>query len=192
VISFKVFKKGTAVGLPIALILIMCLAACQKASNNVPAPTALGANEQFTVNIYVPKKDCTLDAVSKTMKKSANQYKTTLEALFKADHGNFFPEGVKVRNVKVDSKGHAVVDLSREILNKKATVQEGETLGVGAIVQTLAEFKKIKTVTISVEGKTKGRIGGKDISRFWGFNSLKKQPYCIKPSEEETQTEDGS
>ena len=148
-----------------------------------PPPDA-NADKMFTATIYLPTDSGELSARTKELKKTANMAKATLEALLEEDDGKFFPKDVKVLGLEVDGKGRAVVNFNQRILDKEAPDQEMETTGLGAIVRTLAEHKNINEITINVEGQSSGRIGDKDIENWWGFNSLKMQPFSVTVADE--------
>lgn len=81
--------------------------------------------------------------------------------------------------VKVNSKGVATVDFSREVLDFEATKKE-KILAFAAIIETLKQFKHIKAVKFMVEGQEKGLLSGKDVHGFWGDVSLIGQPWAIE------------
>lgn len=84
----------------------------------------------------------------------------------------------KVLDVKLDKKGVATVNFSKEILDFDAERKE-KALAYGAILETLKQFDEIKSFKFQVEGKEKGMVGGKDIQKFWGDISLSGQPWPI-------------
>ena len=63
-----------------------------------------------------------------------------------------FPIGTKVLSLRVDEKGTAYADFSKE-LTKKGQGSYGEMMICYAIANTLTEFPNIKRVQILVEGK---------------------------------------
>jgi germination protein M len=80
------------------------------------------------------------------------------------------PSTVKVNSVIVKN-GIAVVDFSKEIITDSQEIPHSSTtevLAIYSIVDTLTEFKEIKKVGITIEGKQKGLINGLYIEDFWG------------------------
>ena len=73
-----------------------------------------------------------------------------------------FPKGLKVKGVTV--KGNlATVDVSREFTSRRHNDYDN-TMMIYAIVDTLTEFKDIKKVTFTVEGKKLEVLGQMDMS----------------------------
>ena len=70
-----------------------------------------------------------------------------------------FPIGTKVLSLKVDEKGTAYADFSKE-LAKKGQGSYGEMMICYAIANTLTEFPNIKRVQILVEGKKVTTLNG--------------------------------
>ena len=70
-----------------------------------------------------------------------------------------FPIGTKVLSLKVDEKGTAYADFSKE-LTKKSQGSYGEMMLCYAIANTLTEFPEIKRVQILIEGKKVTTISG--------------------------------
>ncbi|HCG98338.1 MAG TPA: hypothetical protein DE036_00565 [Actinobacteria bacterium] len=81
--------------------------------------------------------------------------------------------------VKVNSKGMATIDFSREVLDFEATKKE-KVLAYAAIIETLKQFENIKSVKFMVEGRDNGSVAGNDIHEFWGDVSLIGQPWAIE------------
>lgn len=93
---------------------------------------------------------------------------------------SFIPKDSKVNMVRVDNSV-ATVDFSKEVL--KANVgSEGEALGIAQIVNTLTEFPSIKKVRLTVEGRDKGAINGRNIEDWWGHIGLYDQPFSRNES----------
>ena len=150
-------------------------AGCQPGYPEVPKSSVAVANTREVV-IYVPAEDNIIDMRRAKVNKTDNQYLDALGALLKSE---FLPKGTKVLDAKVNDKGAAVVNLSRQVLNRKAKTQTEEALGIAAIVRTMGEFKEVKKVSLRVEGKTEGKIGGKDIRNWWGFGGFEQQPFSV-------------
>ena len=70
-----------------------------------------------------------------------------------------FPIGTKVLSLRVDEKGTAYADFSKE-LTKKGQSSYGEMMICYAIANTLTEFPNIKRVQILVEGKKVTTLNG--------------------------------
>ena len=70
-----------------------------------------------------------------------------------------FPIGTKVLSFRVDEKGTAYADFSKE-LTKKGQGSYGEMMICYAIANTLTEFPNIKRVQILVEGKKVTTLNG--------------------------------
>ena len=70
-----------------------------------------------------------------------------------------FPIGTKVLSLRVDEKGTAYADFSKE-LTKKGQGSYGEMMICYAIANTLTEFPEIKRVQILIEGKKVTTISG--------------------------------
>ena len=70
-----------------------------------------------------------------------------------------FPIGTKVLSLRVDEKGTAYADFSKE-LTKKGQGSYGEMMICYAIANTLTEFPNIKRVQILIEGKKVTTISG--------------------------------
>jgi len=72
--------------------------------------------------------------------------------------------------------GVANVNLSKEIITdayKYCPVSSGgEAMALNAIANTLTEFDAIKSVKLTIEGKTQGEIDGRRIEEFWGHVGL--------------------
>lgn len=166
-------------GLLTCLVVALILSACQSGYPSVPDVAGNGKKKTFTSVVYVPKPDGTLSAIDAKIAVTGNRPKAVLAELFRRET-KFFPKGTKVIDVDINSTGLAVVDLNRNILDKEVANQKIEALGLGSIVRTVAEDKSVKQVKITVEGRSRGNIGGRSIDRFWGFNSLKLQPFAVK------------
>jgi predicted small lipoprotein YifL len=80
------------------------------------------------------------------------------------------PTSTSILSLAVDGVS-AHVDLSREVLTDAHSVgaaPETEALALAALAATLTEFPTIEHVRLSVEGRTRGEVGGAEVSRFWG------------------------
>ncbi|WP_018963678.1 GerMN domain-containing protein [Coprothermobacter platensis] len=85
------------------------------------------------------------------------------------------PPTTRILGFNVEN-GTAYVDLSKEAITeayKYCPVSAGgEAMSIYAIGNTLTEFPDIKTVKLSIEGKTKGEIDGYAIESYWGHFGL--------------------
>jgi spore germination protein GerM len=80
------------------------------------------------------------------------------------------PSNTVVNSVKIEND-LAIVDFSKEIITNTKDIPHSSTteiLALFSIVNTLTEFKEIKKVRITIEGKKSGQIEGLYIQDFWG------------------------
>lgn len=70
------------------------------------------------------------------------------------------PKDAKVLSVKVDKKGIATVDFSKEFKQNFSGGSTGELMLIGSIVDTLTEFKEVKAVQFTIEGKQLSSLSG--------------------------------
>jgi spore germination protein GerM len=82
-----------------------------------------------------------------------------------------------VRSVEIRD-GVAWVDFSREVLVTGETAKTQRT-ALAAMIYTLSQFPGVEKVAFTVEGKTSGKLGGKDVATFWGTVNLKDMPWDI-------------
>ncbi|MCL1630557.1 GerMN domain-containing protein [Sporolactobacillus sp. CPB3-1] len=85
------------------------------------------------------------------------------------------PPGTEVNHVSIDQRGNATVDFSKELFDTPAS---GQTQAIQSIVWTLTQFPSVKSVTITVNGKTlsvwpstKNEVGG-GLTRADGINQV--------------------
>lgn len=83
----------------------------------------------------------------------------------------------KARSVTFE-RGVLTVDWSRDVLEFDAEPKE-KVLALAAILSTFGQFPEVKKVRFTVEGKTDGKLDGKDIQVFWGRVSLRGQPWSV-------------
>lgn len=83
----------------------------------------------------------------------------------------------KVRSVAL-SRGLLTIDWSADVLRFRAEPKE-KVLALAAVLTTLGQFREVKKVRFTVEGKTKGKIDGLDVQVFWGRVSLRGQPWNV-------------
>ena len=103
-----------------------------------------------------------------------NFYKSIVQELVKGPQNkNFYqtlPSNTTVNSVKIEND-LAIVDFSKEIITNTIDIPHSsttKTLALYSIVNTLTEFKEIKKVRITIEGKSSGQIEGLYIQDFWG------------------------
>lgn len=71
------------------------------------------------------------------------------------------PEGTEIRSVVFDDRGGAIVDFSREIVEKHPGGSTGELMTIGSVVQTLARnFPNLENVRFLVDGREIETIAG--------------------------------
>lgn len=138
----------------------------EKAAEQTGQQPAAAANTQATMQlvVYHATKDA-LHLVPEVHKVPVNTHpaRTAME-LLQAGTKNpelvgVMPEGAKVKNLTV--KDHiAYVDFNDKLIKKNVGGSAGETLLVGAIVNTLTEFPDIHQVQILVDGKKIETISG--------------------------------
>jgi spore germination protein GerM len=114
--------------------------------------------------------------VAKSSVKDINETaKVVMAELFKGPiSGNLtspFPKGVKIPSVKVE-KNTAMVDLSKEFVEKHPGGSTGETLTIYSIVNTLTAISGIDQVQFTVDGKK--------VPEFKGHLDISK-PFKAKP-----------
>lgn len=83
----------------------------------------------------------------------------------------------KVRDVRMED-GLATVDFSRDVLVDDAS-ERMQRVALVSIMYTLRQFAEVKQVAFTVEGKTSGELGGKDVRRFWGEVTLDQAPWSV-------------
>lgn len=130
-------------------------------------PHAPVARESFReVSLYFSNAEgIYLKAENRRIKKGPldSELRDALEALLDGPLGGLgraIPEGTRLRSVKVKDKT-AVVDLSKEIIEKHPGGSTGEIQTIYSIVDTVTlNFPEIKDVQILVEGKKEATIAG--------------------------------
>ncbi|MBE0447707.1 MAG: GerMN domain-containing protein [Actinobacteria bacterium] len=175
----KVVLIGAAL---LALIIIMI--GCT--GSDVPPPTVSMPEKPREISVFyatgrtiVEERHIVED--DKDIIKTALNEVLTAQPQINADIAIVQPE-CKVIDVKLDKKGLATINFSKEVLDFTADRKE-KLLAYGAILETLKQFDGVKSFRFLVEGKEKGKINGKDIQKFWGVISLFNQPQPIdRPS----------
>ena len=110
-------------------------------------------------------------------------YKTAIEELIKGPASDnlypTIPSDSIVNSVSL-SGGLAIVDFNRRIITNFEDIPHSsttETLAIYSIVDTLTEFKEIKMVKITIEGRDSGEVNGIYIQDFWGHIGIYENFY---------------
>lgn len=175
----KKLKNTVAFILLVGLLftIIGCKTSGQKNENKSPSPSKTVV-KTTDIAVYYPKmseNDTYVVREIHKVKKTSDMPKTAVEELIKGKpvtQGAFrvLPAATKVRSVKVNEQGLAVVDFSADVL--KANVgASGEEMGITSIVNTLTEFPNIKKVSFTVDGEEKKAMD------WWGHVGLSEQPF---------------
>lgn len=166
----------------VVAFVVLVVGATGCSGSDVPPPTKAMPEKTRTVSVFYATGRTVVEE-RHIVEDNKDIIKTTLNEGFKAqpqdnlDIAIVQPE-CKVLDVKLDKKGVATVNFSKEVLDFKAERSE-KALAYGAILETLKQFDEVKSFKFQVEGKEKGMIGGKDIQKFWGDVSLTGQPWQI-------------
>jgi hypothetical protein len=75
-----------------------------------------------------------------------------------------FAAGTRLRGVRIDG-GTATVDLSREVLRRPSG--DPEQYPLQALVHTVTQFRTVKRVLVTVEGRASGTVAGRSLAEFW-------------------------
>ncbi|WP_196594429.1 GerMN domain-containing protein [Pectinatus sottacetonis] len=70
------------------------------------------------------------------------------------------PKQAKLLDVKLNSKGIAIVNFDKNLVKKFVGGSTGETMLVGSVVDTLTNFPEVKSVEFFVEGKQLDTLSG--------------------------------
>ena len=95
-----------------------------------------------------------------------------------SEQGNqyFIPKTVRLLSFDIE-KGKAIVNFSKEILDRTKGGATEEELTIYSITNTLTEFDDVKSVEIQIEGKSAGEVDGRPVQDFWGHVGLYDQPF---------------
>ena len=109
-------------------------------------------------------------------------YRGTLDELIEAtpetnEEAAIVQPQASIRSVSLKD-GVLTIDWSREILTFEANRSE-QLLALGAVLRTLGQFAEVEKVRFTVEGRTEGRLDGRDVRAFWGDVSLSGQPWAV-------------
>jgi len=86
-------------------------------------------------------------------------------------------------------KNTAEVNFNRQLLNSY-TKNWADASIIASLTNTLSQFPLINGVSIEIEGRTKGELGGQKIEDFLGHISLSEQPFKPEPELVVTQTQE--
>jgi len=141
----------------------------KKKDKETVKPTAKAeTTQEIALKLYFPNDQGTkLTSVTRNVKISTedktDKYKAALNELIigTADKGmsNIIPRHAKLLAVKLEGD-KIVVDFSGEVVKNFVGGSTGEEMLVGSVVNTLTEFKEIKTVQILVDGKQVESLSG--------------------------------
>lgn len=141
----------------------------------------LGDTETTQVTIYYPRSG-ELIATYASLKNEKDLPKKALEFLLSLPEKQGMEFVVLPRaevlsiSTTIDT---CIINFSLNILDFEAKPEE-KKLAWAAITFTAAEATLKNKVKFLIEGKESGKIGGKDISNFWGEITLKNQPWVVK------------
>lgn len=120
---------------------------------------------QTEITVYFPDANAEkLIAVKRQIPANDNKYVNAINELITGpanDSEGFtiMPKGTKVLSVNVNNN-IAIVDFSKEFQNNFTGGSTGEIMLVGSIVDTLTDFKEIKSVRFTLEGQPLDILGG--------------------------------
>lgn len=120
---------------------------------------------QAEITIYFPDANAEkLIAVKRQIPTNDNKYVDAINELIAGpanDSEGFaiMPKGTKVLSVNVNNN-IATVDFSKEFQNNFTGGSTGEIMLIGSIVDTLTNFKEIKSVCFTLEGQPLDILGG--------------------------------
>ncbi len=139
--------------------------------------TFLSCTPKVGVKLYFSKytdNETYLEPETRQIIQDKNFYKSIVQELIKGPQNKdlypTLPSNTVVNSVKIEND-LAIVDFSKEIITNTKDIPHSSTteiLALFSIVNTLTEFKEIKKVRITIEGKKSGQIEGLYIQDFWG------------------------
>lgn len=161
----------------LALSTLVLVAGCSGSS--IPAPKGLPARTR-SVSVFFSSGRSLFE--ERRVVDAGNVYAGTLKELLAANPQTNSQVAVvqptaRVRSVRFKD-GTIAIDWSRDVLSFAAEPKE-KLLAWAAIMTTFGQFREVKKVTFTVEGKTNGMIDGKDIRKFWGRIGLAGQPWNV-------------
>jgi len=123
-------------------------------------------------------------------------YEATLLELLEAEPENtemaIVQPVAEMKSVTFEN-GLVTIDWDPAILDFRADAGEYE-LAWAAFLLTLGQFDEVTEMSFTVDGKTSGEVGGKDIAEFWGSITLEDQPWKVQrpPKLQESDEDTGS
>lgn len=120
---------------------------------------------QTEITVYFPDANAEkLIAVKRQIPANDNKYVNAINELITGPSNDsegftIMPKGTKVLSVNVNNN-IATVDFSKEFQNNFTGGSTGEIMLVGSIVDTLTDFKEIKSVRFTLEGQPLDILGG--------------------------------
>lgn len=172
----------------IALLGVVLLASGCTQVTRVPGPEGLPA-ETAEVSLFYSTGRSLFEERRLVDKK--NVYASTLKELLLASPESNTDVAIvqpvaEFRSATVED-GMLTVDWEADVLEFEADPDE-EMLALAGILRTFGEFDEVRKVRFTVEGKSEGKAGGRDIEGFWGDVSLKGQPWDVLRSEKSSET----
>jgi hypothetical protein len=167
-----------AAGLVLAAVAVAATG-CREAGQGIPAPKGLPA-ETRQVSVFFSTGRTLFE--EKRVVDARNVYLRTVQELVLASPQTNADVAIvqpvaPVRSVEVTG-GVATLDWGREVLDFRASGPE-KVLALAAFLRTFGQFPEVTKVRFTVEGRVDGRIGGKDVARFWGSIGLRGQPWAV-------------
>ena len=202
------------IAISLAFLLTMSTSSCSLFNTSTKSSTKENENmtseaETEVIKLYFAKAtedSAYLMPEEREVEKSDSLPLLAIQELIKgpevSDLDRTLPETTKVLSVDVD-RGIATVDFSKEIITDSGSIGPSSTtelLAIFSIVNTLTEFPQIKEVKITVDGKSSGKLEGREIADFWGHvginQSFIRNSALIGPTqdveEESTETDEST
>lgn len=128
-----------------------------------PGITTPTTPETTEIKLYFPNDTGDGLGIAKATVPTEDKYTAAVKALVAGTKEpgltGIFPEGVKVRSVRVEN-GLATVDFSSELTHRFVGGSTGEQMLVSALVNTLTDFPEVERVLLTVEGRRIETIAG--------------------------------
>lgn len=170
-----------------ALALAAPLAGC---GSDIPEPSGVPESTR-EVSVFFATGRSILE--ERRLVDAENVYLATLQEIMSAEPENndvaIVQPVATIRSATLD-KGVLTVDWDERVLAFEADPKE-EIIAKAAFLRTLGQFPEVEKVRFTVDGKTEGTVGGKDVRAFWGTVSLIDQPWSVmrpEPAAEESAT----
>ena len=154
------------------VILLVILFGTLKIINRKSQPNNLAKKKE--ISVYFSTQEAMYLTAEKRLVGQDKLYKNTVEELILGPsdpvHNRTVPEGVKVRDIKVE-EGLARVDFNRALVDNHWGGSTGERMTVYSIVNTLTQFDEIDRVLILIDGQKVDTLAGHlDLSSPIEFN----------------------